>query len=550
MVKGLLAFMTREIRGLHEAAYLLALFTLLSQILALVRARAFAHFFGAGPTLDAYFAAFRVPDTVFAILTLFVSAYALVPMIAERGGVGSRSARSLIGSVLIVFGIAASIIAVVLYACAPLIIPRLFPGFSDPVIAQVVLLSRIMLVQPILLGLSSIVAAIVQASRQFFLYALAPIFYNLGIIAGVLFLYPAFGIVGLAWGVVLGAVMHLVVQLIPLAVSGGASFPLFTLESVDEVWHTARLSLPRSLALAANQILLLAFASVATLVAAGAVSVVQFAYNLQSVILSVIGVSYASALFPALSQLFSNNEHERFRDETWAGLRHVAFWTLPAVTFIVVLRAHIVRIILGSGAFDWNDTRLTAAVLAAFALSLVAQSALLIFSRAYYAAHKSWAPIVINVFAALTAGILALVGVQWFKTAGIARTFVEELFRLSGVPGTDVLMIPLAYSVVYLVAGLIFAILFARTFGYDKRVTQTIASSLTASLVGAAACYSVLQITGPELPTKTFFGILAQGALGGVVGTLVWGFMLRFLKSVELAETVSIVAAKFKKKTI
>jgi putative peptidoglycan lipid II flippase len=545
MVKGIIAAMTREIRGLHEAAYLLALFTFLSQVLALIRDRAFAHFFGAGPTLDAYFAAFRIPDAVFAILTLFVSAYALVPMFHERNGPTSDASRRLLGSVLTVFGIASIGIAGFLFVTAPTVVMFLFPGFGADTLAHVVLLSRIMLLQPILLGLSSVVASVVQATRQFFLYALAPIFYNLGILVGVFFLYPTFGITGLAWGVVLGALLHLLVQTVPLCMNG---FPLprVSLAGFRETLKVVAVSFPRAAALSANQLLLLAFAGAASLAAAGSVSVVSFAYNLQSVPLSVIGVSYASALFPSLALLIARGEHDAFMREVWAAVRHVAFWLMPSATFVIVLRAEIVRVILGSGSFSWADTRLTAAVLAAFAVSLVAQAVILIFSRAYYAAGRSLVPVVVNVAAAGLTAVSIFGAVAWFQGADASRYFLDGLFRIGDLPGTEVITIALLYSFIYVIAALVFAILYARHFGYDPRTTRTLSTSFAASVIGAAAAYGALQIIAPFLPTDTFVGIALEGLAGAVGGGAVWAATLWLLKSTELSEITALVRARFK----
>lgn len=539
MVKKLLKVMTQEIRGLHEAAYLLALFTFLSQVLALVRDRAFAHFFGADATLDRYFAAFRIPDAVFAILTLFVSVYALLPLLNERG-VGSTASRELLGSVLVVFGVASSVIGCLLWFFAPYLVPLLFPGFDAGALASVVALSRIMLIQPVLLGLSSIVAAVVQASRQFFLYALAPIFYNVGIIAGIVFLYPQWGITGLAWGVVLGAALHLAVQAAPLFISG-AALPRFSRAGFRETGRVVAVSFPRAAALSANQLLLLAFAGAASLAASGSVAVTSFAYNLQSVPLSVIGVSYASALFPSLSLLFTRGEHEAFMREVWAAVRHIAFWLIPAACFIVVLRAEIVRVILGSGSFSWADTRATAAVLAAFSISLAGQASLLIFSRAFYAAGRSLTPIFINVLAAILAAIGAFAGVLWLQRAPEPHSFLDTIFRTSNVAGSEIVMVGLIFSVVYLIAAVVFGIATARRFGYDHTTTRTLVVSVLASVLGASVAYGALQLVAPFLPTETFLGIAAEGLVGALAGGIVWALVNVFLKSEEFVVATAMV---------
>jgi len=542
MVGKLISAMNQQIRGLHEAAYLLALFTFLSQILALIRDRTFAHFFGADSVLDAYFAAFRIPDLVFAFLTLFISSYAVIPLIAERGGAKADASRELIGSVLAVFGVLSILSATLLYILAPGLVPLLFPGFDASLAEHVTALTRIMLLQPILLGLSSIAASVMQSSQKFFLFALAPIFYNLGIIVGALFFYPSLGIIGLAWGVVFGAALHLIVQSVPALWYDQALVPRFPHHVFDDMRKVVFLSLPRALALSSQQVLLLVFVGIASLAAFGGVSVFTFAFNLQSVPLSIIGASYAAALFPSLSLLFAKGNTDTFVREVWSAVRHSIFWIMPAITLMIVLRAHIVRVILGSGAFTWADTRLTAAILAGFVVSLIAQSSILVFSRGFYAAGRSWEPIVVNVSAALAASAAAWAGVLWFREATFSRFFVEDLFRVSGIPGSEVIMIALAYSAVMLVAALVFGYLFARRFGFEGRTVSSLLFSFAASVIGAASAYGVLQLTGPLLPTDTFFGIFAQGATAGISGALVWLITLVALGSRDLKEVLTVAS--------
>lgn len=533
MVRNVLDAMTRPIRGLHEAAYVLAGFSVLSQVLALVRDRTFAHLFGAGSILDAYFAAFRIPDLMFAFLTLFVSSFALVPLLSGRD---KEAQGVIVGNVLFAFGVISVCVCGILFFFMPFVVPYLFPGFSGETLTNTILLSRIMLIQPVLLGLSSIAASVVQVLRQFIIFALAPILYNMGIIVGAVFLYPWLGISGLAWGVALGALFHVSAQVIPIL--GHARHivrPSFTSLRASIV-EVALPSMPRALALSAQQVLLLAFASIASLTAAGTVSALSFAFNLQSVPLTIVGVSYAAAIFPALSALMAKGEHHLFMREVWASVRHIIFWTFPAITFIVVLRAHIVRIILGTGAFSWDDTKLTAAILACFALSLIAQSVILIFSRSYYAAHSTFVPIIVNVGGALVAGVGAYIGVLWIASTALPRFFIEALFRVSDVPGTAVLMIPLVYSVSMLGVAGVFGYLFARRFGFESRVWHTLGSSFASSVIAASGAYAVLQFSAPLLPTTTFFGIFTQGLTAGVVGGMLWLFVLFILKSQELKE--------------
>ena len=543
MVRRLFAILEREIRGLHEAAYLLAGFALVSQVLAIVRDRTFAHYFGAGEILDVYFAAFRVPDLVFAFLTLFVSTFALVPLFTkyqeeERGRV--------LESILVVFGVAAVLCTTLVAALLPYLLPYLIPGFTDSQRALTESLTYVMLLQPILLGFSSIVSALVQASRRFAVFALAPIFYNLGIIFGSIVLYPTYGVLGLGYGVVLGAFLHLVVQIGPVLQTGVQRGPRLSVQTILEAVITP--SLPRSMALVANQSLMVAFASIASFVSVGAVSALSLAFNLQSVPITIIGISYASALFPALAALYHQGDRTGFSRQLWETVEHIVFWLLPATAFFIVLRAHLVRVVLGSGAFSWDDTRLTAALLALFAVSLIGQCLILVFSRAFYAAEKSTLPIVLNVGASLVAGALAytlVVGVSSFE---FLRYFVESMLRVGDVPGSGALMIPFAYSCVMLATAFLFA-LFARShFGFETRVLSSLGTSFAASVIGAGWTYLTLQLLGPLLPTDTFLGIFAQGALAGLIGVLAWVSVLYLMRSEELTEVATLLSSRILKR--
>ncbi|MEK9177426.1 MAG: lipid II flippase MurJ, partial [Patescibacteria group bacterium] len=541
MVRRILRVFTEPIRGLHQAAYLLAFFSLLSQILGLVRDRAFAHMFGAGPVLDAYFAAFKVPDLVFALLTLFVSSFALVPLLSGRDAKGQGV---LVGNVLVAFGAVAITASAALWFAMPSLIPVLFPGFDKATTDDIVLLSRIMLAQPVLLGLSSIAASVIHVLRRFLVYAVAPIFYNVGIIIGIVFLYPSMGVAGLAWGVVLGAVFHFATQM-PSLSSAVVHMERPTLASLgSSVADVALSSLPRSLALSAQQVLLIVFVGIASFSAVGAVATLSFALNLQSVPLSIVGLSYAAAIFPALASLFASGDRVGFAREVWAGIRHIAFWTAPAIALLIVLRAQIVRVVLGSGEFSWDDTRLTAAILALFSVSLISQAAILVFSRAYYAARETLAPILVNVTSALAAAALAYVGVVWVGDSAFIGYFLESMFRVVDTPGTSVLMIPVAYSAVIILASVWFGFLFAKRFGFESSVPTALGQSFAASVIGAAGAYLALQLIAPLVSTDTFLGIFLQGLGGGVSGIALWALTLALLKNKALEEVVMLLKKK------
>ena len=195
-------FLQREVKGINQAALLLGFFTLLSQLLALLRDRMFAHFIGPSPELDAYYAAFRIPDFIFISISSLVSITVLIPFILEKMNKdgGREEARKFLDGIFLSFLFVITFISLVIFIFMPAIVNFTAPGFDAILQAKVVMLSRIMLLSPILLGLSNLFGTVAQVFRKFFIYSLSPVFYNLGIIVGIGFFYPLFGLSGHAFG--------------------------------------------------------------------------------------------------------------------------------------------------------------------------------------------------------------------------------------------------------------------------------------------------------------------------------------------------------------
>ena len=536
MVRRLLQLIGREVSGLHEAAYLLGFFALLSQLLAVIRDRLFAASFGAGETLDAYFAAFRVPDFIFILGASLVSLSVLIPFLAKRREEGKAAAREFLDSVFSAFFLLLVAASVVAFLLAPALIRLLFPGFAAEVAGAVSMFMRIMLLQPILLGVSNLFASIIQLERRFFLYAVSPVLYNLGIIAGVVFLYPALGLSGLAWGVVLGAALHLGIQ-VPAVFESGLlprfRFPVnFAL--VREVLFA---SLPRALTLSLQNITVLFLTVLGALLGTGTIAVFNFAWNLQSVPLVIIGASYSLAAFPTLAGLWSRGARQEFLATVRAATRHILFWSLPSLVLFVVLRAQIVRAILGSGAFDWADTRLTAAALALFAVSVVAQSVWLLLTRGFYAAGKTQTPLFVALGGALMTVSCALVFTKLFATLPLLRYFFESLLRVSELPGTEVLILPLSYSIGAIGSAGALSVLFARHFEkFGRSVSRTFWQSFSASVLMGFVAYLLLNALDTVFNLQTTPGIFLQGLFAGLGGLAAGALVLHLLGNAEIRE--------------
>ena len=533
MVGKLFGWIGKEINGLHQAAYLLAFFALLSQILALVRDRLLAHFFGASISLDVYYAAFRIPDFIYISVASIVSLSVLIPFLVGKMEEGKEAEKEFISSIFSFFAILIITISGIVFMAAPFIVPIIFPGFAGVSLDLLIKSTRILLFSPILLGVSNLFASITQAYRRFFVYAISPLVYNIGIISGVLFLMPVFGFEGLIYGVVLGAFLHLAVQ-IPFTWSTG-QLPRIVWPNFFLVWKVLILSFPRTITLSINHIAIIFLLSFASLMASGSIAVFNFSFNLQSVPLSIIGVSYSLAAFPTLSRWYAKGEYQKFADNISSSVRHVIFWSIPITILFVVLRAQVVRTILGSGEFSWIDTKLTAAALAIFAISILFQNIVVLLVRGFYAAGNTYTPLFVNIFSGVVVVVSSYFFILLHSTQDGFRNMIEMLLRVENVPGTVVLMLPLGYSVGLVINGLLLWFLFERRYvKIIKNMYVSLYQSLIASLVLGVFTYLFLQVFAGVFDLTTLPGIFLQGLCSGLVGIVAGIVMLKILHSKEL----------------
>ncbi len=546
-MEKILKIFTKESSSINQAALLLGLLTLLSQVLALFRDRAFAHFIGPSPSLDTYYAAFRVPDLIFISIASLASITVLIPFIIARmdGDKVTDQARKYLNDIFTIFFCLMVSVAVIAFFLMPYLVDFIAPGFTPFYQEKVILLSRIMLLSPILLGLSNLFGTVTQLFRKFFIYSLSPIFYNLGIIAGVIFFYPFFDIAGLAMGVAFGALLHFGIQAWASHQSGFT--PRFSF-SIDfkEIKKVAYISLPRTLGLAFHNIALICIIAMASFLKEGSISVFNFAFNLQSVPLNIIGVSYAVAAFPVLAKSFGRGEKEEFKKHLKDASRAIVFWSLPVIFLFIVLRAQIVRVILGSGSFSWDNTRLVAAGLAIFAVSVLAQAMITLLSRAYYATGDTKRPVLVNFFCSISIIILSYVFMQFFENWLFFRFFIESLLKVGDISGTEVLMLPLAYSTGTILNFILLWFFVKRNFMSEEIfISRTFFQSLGASFFLGLITYLGLNILSPIFGTTTFWGVFLQGFISGIFGIVAAVIVLHLLKNEELKDLVKTLKTKF-----
>ena len=510
-----------------------------------------AHTIGPSATLDIYYSAFRIPDLLYLSIASLASITVLMPFLIDRMTKnGKEAARAFFNDVFLGFLILLLVVSAAVFALMPIIAHLIAPGFNPAEIHTLIGVSRIMLLSPILLGLSSLVGTITQILRKFVIFSLSPIFYNLGLIFGIIFLYPKFGDYGLALGVVIGAALHLLIQL-PTMISAGFAPMLSRRIERTSIRSLIGLSLPRTIGLSMNSIALLVIVALSSTLGAGAVSVFNFSINLETTPVGIIGLSYAIASFPLLAETFAKGDRDKWQKSIFSATRQILFWSLPITTLFIVIRAQIVRITLGSGAFSWNDTKLTAACFAIFSIGLIGQNLILVSVRAFYSASDTRTPLIINTLCSLVIIGLAYYLLHIFATMPGFQHFIEHLFRVDGVPGTAVLMLPLAYTTGTLLNALLHWIDLKKRYAHQNGgVGKAFFQSLVSALALGVVSYFVLNALAPIFGMRTFLGVLGQGTIAGFAGVLASVIVLTLFKNEEFFDLISALRQKFWKSNL
>ena len=549
MVKKILTFLNKEFHGVNEAALLLGGFAFLSQLLGLVRDRTLAHIVGAGPTLDIYYAAFRIPDFLYISIASLASITVLMPFLVDKihaSEDGANNARKFLNNVFSAYMLFMICISLVVVILMPYIAHLIAPGFTEEQIRLLVTTSRIMMLSPIFIGLSNLIGTVTQLFKNFFVFSLSPIFYNVGILSGIFFIYPHVGVPGLAVGVILGALLHLAIQ-IPVVVGHGFFPRIVKKINWSEILNVVKLSAPRTFTLSCNSLAFMALIAMASTLKSGSISLFTFSYNLQSVPVGIIGISYSVAAFPILVKSFSMKDMDSFINQITSAARQIIFWSIPVLTLMIVLRAQIVRVVLGSNTFSWADTRLTAAAAALFVLSLTSQGLVLLFVRGYYAAGNTKRPLLINVFSSFMMIVFAYLFVHLFSNNAGLLAFIESILRVKDVPGTIMLALPLAYTSGSLLNFFLIWFLFKKEFLNYKssKLAVTFFQTVVSSVIMGLTAYVALGLFDDVFNLTTGQGVFMQGFLSGLVGISFGILTLSLMKNKELSDLAKALSHKF-----
>lgn len=422
-------FLTKinKTRTLGVAAFLISLSFFTSRVLGLVRDRLLASNFGVGAATDTYAAAFRIPDLLFAILVTGAFTVAFIPVFVsylekdkvDKAWEVAGTMLNLITLISIVFGVVAFIFA------SPLV-TLIAPGFDAARHETTVNMTRIMIITPLLFGVSSLFGAIQQSFNRFVLFALAGVFYNAGIIFGIVFLGQFFAqpIYGVAWGVVLGTGLQAIMQFM------GALGVGFRYSSGLKFWspdakRIILLIIPRSLDLAIEQFNMIVITAVGSRLVAGSLTSYYFASNLSNVPIGLFGAAIATAVFPTLIRAAKSSDKAKLPAKIVQYSRMVLFLIIPASLITIVMRGYIVRLLFGFG------DQVTADALGWLAGMIVAQSIFFLVARVFYALEDTKTPLFTSIATMVINLILSIVLSRYFGVSGMAMAIsISTIFEL------------------------------------------------------------------------------------------------------------------------
>ncbi|MDE1970367.1 MAG: oligosaccharide flippase family protein [Patescibacteria group bacterium] len=414
-----------ESRSISASALTIGAGTLINGVLSIGRNILLAAHFGASSQLDAYFAAFRIPDLIFLLIITGGLSAVFIPTFSRELAESKEKAWEFAAKIINGYLLLSLVLAVVLLAMMPLLMHMLVPGFNKEKLDITIRLARLLLLQPILLGISSLASGALQTLNKFFITTIAPILYNLGIICGILFLSPFLGIQGVVFGVLLGALAHSTLQLIAFLGSGyNHKFRLLTLQ---ELMGVIALALPRVLNIILIQINLVITLNFISHLANGSVAIFNFAYDMYNYPLNIFAISLITASFPALAKLYAQSKH-KFAQLFFSTFKKLI--GLGVLFFIMFAYGGeiIVRYFLQHGSLKPESAAAISAVLMYLNIGIVASALLPYLVRVSFILESTTTPLLTSL---LNTGLYIILGpifLQKYGLSGIAFALSTALW--------------------------------------------------------------------------------------------------------------------------
>jgi putative peptidoglycan lipid II flippase len=513
-------------RILAQASLILTVAALASRLLGWVRLLVIGSQFGASRELDAYFAAFRIPDAIFQLVVAGALSAALIPVFSSyRAREQDREAWRLASSVINLVVIALAGLSLVMALLAPWLVPVVAPGFDAPTSELTIRMTRIMLLSPVLIGMGAVISGILNSYERFAVPALAPLAYNVAIILAAIFLAPVMGVEGLAVGVAVGSLAHLAIQLPELG-RVGQRYDLTIGLSHPGVRRVVWLMGPRMLGLAAGQINFLASTVLASGLPQGSLTAYNYAFQLSQIPVGVLGVSVAVALFPTLSRDAALGRMADIRRQVSASLRFLVFLALPLTATLMVLAEPITSVFFQYGLFGESSADRTAEALVFFAIGLSGHIVVHVLTRAFYAMQDTRTP------------------VTWAIVAVAIN--VPLMIWLVGPMGVAGLALALSISSLLEVLGLVWALRRRIESIEERDVLRSAGRSAVAAIAAAMVMLGGLTVVQGWVPglLDDAIGRLLAVILLTAAGAAIYVLVASALRAPELEQLRSLLARR------
>jgi len=399
-----------------HSSWSLTLTSGLGYFFGMLRDRTFSQFFGLSRTVDIYHASFILPDLLQSLFIGTALSAAFVPIFMKQYD-KKRSLGYEYSHQVLTYGVTLiSVIGVIIAIIMPYIAPFLVPGFVGAELEQYVMLSRVMLFSPIIFAMSMTYGRVLISTKDFLWWGLSPALYNSGIILGAIYLYPKFGIVGLALGTLSGAFLHMLNRFMRLKNEKYRFKAKLDWRFTPEIKETIKLALPKMLQYGMFHFMLLSFTSITSTLPEGSVALYGYARNFQSLPVSLLGIAIAMAMYPTLSHDASKGNYKKFiRDFKKNRIKSLFYTTLGAIG-LAVLSKPLVSFLLGGGEFGASDINLLASVIMVYCISVPLESMLHIYHRAYYSLRNTIIPSFMHTF---TIALTILLAIYLKDTIGI-----------------------------------------------------------------------------------------------------------------------------------
>jgi putative peptidoglycan lipid II flippase len=395
----------------------------LSYLFGFLRDKIFTYQFGAGEVLDVYYSAFILPDFILAILVTSSVGVAFIPIFTRLKKQSSLQADLYTKDILFWLLSVVIIICLIIAIALPWMVNWLVPGFTIEQQATYILFGRIMLFSPIIFALSNVFGGVLISTKDFFFYGIAPVFYNGGIIFGTLILVPQIGLVGLAWGTVIGAMGHLMIRLV--VYRRRATFHFQRPHFSKEIKETIFLMLPKIFQLMTWQVLLFWFTRLASNLDSGSITIYNIARNFQSMPVSLIGIAIALSAFSNLNHLRAEKKNVDFKKIFRAKSFLILILTSGAAIFLAIVSYWLIKFLFGGGAFTGEAVHLTAGLLMVYTISIPLESWMHLLARTHYALGNTIIPAGINIFS-----LILTILISWFLISLIGIFAIPVSFAI------------------------------------------------------------------------------------------------------------------------